>query len=52
MALSTAAEDGEAKTPPSTAPVSMPSPMKPACAGSWPLPPPLIKTTCFALTLA
>lgn len=32
---------GDAKTSPQIAAVSIPSPTKPACAGSWPLPPPV-----------
>ena len=36
MPASTASTEGEAKTSPQTAAVSMPRPTKPACAGSWP----------------
>lgn len=47
MAVRTAETEGDANTPPSTAAVSMPSPMKPAWAGSCPLPPPLMIDTCI-----
>ena len=45
MAASTASTLGEAKISPQTAAVSIPSPTKPACAGSWPEPPPEITAT-------
>ena len=37
--------EGDAKTSPQTAAVSMPGPTKPACAGSWPEPPPETSAT-------
>ncbi len=48
MAASTALADGDAKTSPQTAAVSNPAPTKPACAGSWPLPPPEMTETYLA----
>ena len=35
-----ALEDGDVNISPQTAPVSIPLPMYPMCAGSWPDPPP------------
>lgn len=52
MAARTELTLGLAKTPPSTAAVSIPFPMKPACAGSCPQPPPEISATWLSLTAA
>jgi len=46
IAHSTASLEGDANTPPHTAALSIPAPTKPACAGSWPLPPPQMTATC------
>lgn len=43
MAARTASTEGDAKISPQTAAVSMPAPTYPACAGSWPLPPPAFR---------
>jgi hypothetical protein len=45
MAFSTASTLGEANRSPHTAAVSIPLPTNPACAGSWPEPPPEITAT-------
>ena len=51
IAASTALTEGDAKTSPQTAALSMPSPTNPACAGSWPEPPPEMSATLFLSTL-
>ena len=45
IAVRTSLWEGEAKTPPHTAAVSMPGVTYPACAGSWPEPPPQMMDT-------
>ena len=49
MPASTASTEGQAKTSPQTAAVSMPRPTKPACAGSCPAPPPETSATFDAV---
>ena len=43
--------DGGWRTSPQTAALSMPSPTNPACAGSWPEPPPEMMATLDLSTL-
>lgn len=45
MATTTSAQGGELNTSPQTAALSIPSPTRPPCAGSCPLPPPEISVT-------
>ena len=49
MAAKTASVGGEAKTSPTTAAASIPSPTYPANDGSCPAPPPVISISCFML---